>query len=252
MDSCKFLTYITIALIFALSIHLISKTLLPSQENMSNTYSKCSMNNKFNFKKYNNQLYSNKRKISQEIEGVIEGMDDLNYFELSKDNNINKDCTVCDTSEKVDDYIRESLLQKSSVCKEKKEYSNNEINKHRDQYIAFRNGILQSTNTVDTVDKINDLYLSGSTDISRNHHDVKIKDLYDHLTNSRNIYNENCNKKLIDDNIMNQSNYLINGARGKAYTKDNWMYEHESVMNGGEFMNNILPYDNDKQQPMAL
>jgi hypothetical protein len=144
------------------------------------------------------------------------------------------------SSELVDDYIRNSLLENANICSATVDREDQDI--YRDGFFGFRNQINQSSNTVDLVDKINDMYLSGSTDISQNYKDVPIKDVFDDLTKSADIHNQQCVKLPEFDTVTKQGHY----KSGQTYTRDNWMYAQEKVGNGGKFFDQIYPDD-----PMA-
>jgi hypothetical protein len=253
MDSCQFLSYIIIALIVALVIHLVSKVLKPQLEGMASIGS-CSSGKVWGPSEKKTNVISLIEDVEDKItrpEPVIEGMSaDVIRGEVGNINN--SGCTICKTSDTVDDYIRESLLHNANVCKEDKVLKPEEINKHRDEYLAFRNGVWQPSSTEDAVDRINDLYLSGSNDISRNHKDVKIKDLYDQLTKAPSVYTENCVKMPNVDDATRNGDYIVAGSRGNFHPRDNWVYGEEKVMNGGEFMTGVFPSDEKCQHNMAL
>lgn len=249
MDSCQFLSYIIIALIIALVIHLVSKIMKPQFEGMANVGS-CSVNkiNGPSSKKLDNLAMIKEEEVEDKITGfektksIVENMADVELGNVDKSN-----CTVCKTSEQVDDYVRESLLHSAKVCKEENVLTPEEVNRHRNDYISFRNGVFQPSNGVDAVDKINDLYLSGNTDITRNFKDMKIKDLYDYVT--KNNFSSSSDKK---EAFNNNSDLIIAGSRGDFLAKDNWVYEDEKVMNGGEFMDGIYPSDGKCQENQAV
>jgi hypothetical protein len=96
------------------------------------------------------------------------------------------------------------------------------------------------------------MYLSGSTDISRNHRDVKIKDLYDQLTKGPNMYTDNCVRMPEVENVNRTGNYTVDGSRGQFHAPDNWVYESEKTSNGGEFMDGVFPSEAKGEFHMAL
>ncbi len=118
---------------------------------------------------------------------------------------------------------------------------------YQDNYLDFRSKINQESNTsIDLVDKINELYLSGNSDISRSHNGMAIKDLFKTLTsdNKPNETNYSCIKVPTEiDVIAKEARYKVPEANGMAYTQDLWQYEDEKVQNGGAFMENVLPND---------
>lgn len=155
-------------------------------------------------------------------------------------------CTVCDNDVQVDDYLRRNLLSHANICdkdKINKDTDRDTLEKYRNDFFGFKNSVNQTSNTDDMVDRVNDLYLSGNADISRNHKGVAIKDLFDGLTKGPDIYNGNCVRAADLDSITQEPAYKSNGFRGEAYTRDNWVYGEEKVTNGGSFYENIYGRD---------
>ena len=177
------------------------------------------------------------------IEGFIEAMPD------NISNEMNSNCTVCKSDTDADTYQRGRLLVGRGECESERAYTKKELADYRDRHFAFRNKIWQTSKDVDMVDKINDMYLSGSYDLSRNKKGTRIADLFDGLTKDDDHINQRCPMDYPGDKaiqrIMDQNAYVEDGHNGKMIQNVNWKYSNEKDMNGGEFYNGITGYDGD-------
>ncbi len=157
----------------------------------------------------------------------------------------NKYCTSCHNDTDADTYIRERLISGKKPCDSVKKYSNNELTNYRDKHFSFRNKIWQTSRDVDMVDKINNLYLSGDEDVAKEFKGKNISDLFNTLTKNDDLISQDClistNKDI--ERITKESGYLEKGHNGNMYSNANWKYENEKVLNGGNFFNNIQPFD---------
>jgi len=62
---------------------------------------------------------------------------------------------------------------------------------------------------------------------------MKIKDIFDDMTNKPVLDDRSCNRTIKFDNI-NSNEYNVNyGATGMYITRDNWKYDDDNVNNGG-------------------
>lgn len=181
-------------------------------------------------------------------------MNKTEHFEpVIKDINLNltldipqlksKDCTVQQTDNEVDDYLREELLKKSRVCPST-QYSDKDLEKYQNQFFSFRNNVWQSSGDNELVDKLNELYLSENEDEAKIHDGMKIKDLFNELVKSD--VNMSSQQK-IEDNHEELGgvvgNYVRQAGHDKSYVRDNWIYGTETVNNGGLFFKNIAASD---------
>lgn len=145
----------------------------------------------------------------------------------------NNKCTVQQTEQDLDSYIRSQLLVNSNSCDNKK------LANYRDRHFGFRDKIWQTSNDIDMVDKINDMYLSGNQDLSRNHNGLLISDIFNGLTQNN------------TDNKMKPTEHevlLQHGHNGYSLSDIIWTYDNnEKPMNGGSFYNNITAFDNNGQ-----
>ena len=172
---------------------------------------------------------------------------------INKDKNRNKtkNCVIDETEADADIFIRKRLLNGENY-RSPKNYSNNDLKKYRDTHFAFRNNIWQSSNDVDMVDKINDMYLSGDYDLTRNRKGTKIADLFDELTKNENKLTQPCITNVTTEKgierILDQKTKKIEGHNGNMLSNDRWIYNQEKTINGGNFYDNIKPNEEDHNQ----
>jgi len=94
-------------------------------------------------------------------------------------------CIFSKNEYEVGDYLQNKLLKNVAICPF--QYTDAELQCYRDKFYDFRNNIMQSSNTpYDTVDKINELYLSGNTDDAHGYKNKRIADLFTNLTTPSN------------------------------------------------------------------
>jgi hypothetical protein len=164
-------------------------------------------------------------------------------------NEMDRNCTVCKSDTDADTYLRNRLLVGRGECESERRYTKKELADYRDRHFAFRNKVWQTSKDVDMVDKINDMYLSGSYDLSRNKNGTRIADLFDGLTKNEDQIPQQCPMDYNGDKaiqrVMNDNPYVENGHNGKMIQNVNWKYSNEKDMNGGEFYNGITGYDGD-------
>lgn len=204
MNTETLFNFIILGIIFALIIHLLFKMFTPKiNENFITIEDRCSLKknknkdknkdkNKLKINKdYLNKNYSNENSTISSNESYI-----FTNKNCEQDPPINKklynnnkeimfqesECPVLNSDLQIDDYIRKSLLNDSGICEAKKVYTRKEIDEYRNNFFSFNSSINQTSHNEDMVDKINDLYLSGNSDISKNHQNMAIKDLFNSLT----------------------------------------------------------------------
>ena len=141
----------------------------------------------------------------------------------------------CNTT---DLYMNEFLMN-NKICKDK--YSDVDIQKYRDKFVDFRSYTCQTSGGIDTVDKMNEVILSGDKVTTGD----KISNIYDSLT-------QNCIKNPNLDKISISPQYKMQGSMGNYYTKDNWIYGYDNVMNGGMFYDGITGQDPMMDNQMAV
>jgi hypothetical protein len=124
-----------------------------------------------------NHSYDNdKENVNMPLEG---------YNNENLDNN-----ELCNLNDKVNEIIRKSLLSNANICKPKKKLSRNDIDKNRENVFGFRDYVFQTSNEEDAIDRINELYLDGNSDVTKKYKGMKIKDIFDDITKGNNIYNK--------------------------------------------------------------
>jgi len=235
MQLCDVINYIVLAMIVGLAIHLLCKMMNSKggrYEHMSGTGV---------VSEHDAPAHAEEKKEEVKHDGSEPAMDMKRGESGMTPSGMG--CTVCETDQMVDGYIRRSLLQKANVCAAKPDEKREELEKYRDDFFGFRNQCNQTSNSDDLVDRVNELYLSGNSDISRNHKGVAIKDLFDSLTKGTDLYDRQCIRLPNVDDVTQEGQYKRRGFRGETYTRDNWVYDQEKVSNGGEFYNHIYGQD---------
>lgn len=248
MDYYQIINYIVLALIIILIIHLVFQA-IKRRKNSSESFSQERPAPVI-------EEPEDEQDIAKEMQRVIEEKPQMkckhaaDYYLGIEPNN---GCTICKTDSLVDDYIRESLLHNAQICKPPKQYTPEDYDKYRDDFYSFRNKIERPSHNDDLVDRITEMYLSGNTDIARNHKGVMIKDLYDNLTKQdANLYTTQCKRMPEVGGITHEGEHKAAGFRGDYFTKDNWTYDKENTINGGEFFGGVYPNDSDAQYERAL
>lgn len=168
MGNDNVINFILLGLIFALIIHLFFNVFnIGYKENYDPEPDIHQKEKKVSFVKKDCSRDPLSKKIFSEGNKEFLNEDDSN---LSIDNN-------------VDDYIRKILIN-DSINKKKscKKYTRQEIDEYRNNFLSFNNNINQSSHNDDMVDRINDLYLSGNSDPTKDYHNLPIKDLFNYLT----------------------------------------------------------------------
>lgn len=95
---------------------------------------------------------------------------------------IRRRCPVQNDDTDADTFIRQSLVSGKKLCNTISEYDNHQLANYRDTFFNFRNKIWQTSNNIDTVDKLADMYLSGNSDVARGYKGQKISDLFNTIT----------------------------------------------------------------------
>lgn len=109
---------------------------------------------------------------------------------------------------------------------------------HRN-FFSFRDHNYHNTNIrFDPVDKIAQARLHGIN--ASNDNNIRIKDVYDNLVKSNNLYPNTCTRSPYFDNVNPQGYFLNHGTPGTRLTRNDWNYNNEKIMNGGTITNNIV------------
>lgn len=156
-----------------------------------------------------------------------------------------------------DRYIKEFVLAGMYNCRPNEEHPTDEYNKQ--QLKNYQNTVFSfpdqlnksSSDRVDMVDKINEMYVTGNNELvgcSSGKPGQTIASIFDGLTQStldqrKNCLNPNC---LIPPQIDLQSKsavYTGTTPIGTIDTGYDWRYEFDGVNNGGKFYNDIEASD---------
>lgn len=138
------------------------------------------------------------------------------------------------------DYVSKTLLGNKPQCPKKPK----SIRQFHDEFFKFRDYTNDNSSMrVDAVDKVQDLYLSGNLDKARNHPNLKIKDLFDHITCGPNLYERTCVRTQKFDNINHEGYRMNYGSPGTHMTRDHWVYNDEKILNGGPVSESLYPND---------
>jgi len=96
--------------------------------------------------------------------------------------------------------------------------------------------------TLDSVDKIANMYLNGDLGEARRNSGMKIRDIYDKLTCGPQLYERKCARIPQFDNTMHDG-YDASFVNGMHMTRDNWLYDNENILNGGQIEKNLYASD---------
>lgn len=286
-DYQTFLTYIVVAIIAAIVIHLCFKLYMSKKIANSTHEPMCSINksNNSTTNDVNDNHDNNNANAKNDIAAFYNGInkklskkyprrtmyskvknnnynDNINYLPPlppSADDNIielagisqqTPEFTACTSCDHENTYTKEFLLADKEQCPVNPKYfSETDIQRYRNQFVNFRNNINQSSTDLnpDPVDLINLRILEGNGDVTDNMIGQKISDIYDALTTGQ-------IKAQIDD-VGNSPDYQMRGPNAMYYTEDQWVYKNDRVMNGAAFMNNpmtdVTGYDSNADYPMA-
>jgi hypothetical protein len=101
----------------------------------------------------------------------------------------------------------------------------------------------QSASGEDMVDRINMMYLSGNTDISRHHKGQRIQDVYNNLTKGTDLYQRDCVRVPELDQYQEKEKYDFNGENKLNMNQSEWEYNNEKIINGGHIEDELVAFD---------
>jgi len=207
--------------------------------------------NKNKIEKLNTKIINSHPNKQKKIKNMYETFDDKIYDFHTGTTHIEKmkECPIGKNNENNKLYVQKKLLGSSEICPNKpqtqKEFHDDFFN-FRD--LTYRNSSMYK----DSVDKIQDLYLSGNLSDARTYPNMKIKNLYDEATRGPNLYERSCVRLPKFDNINPEGWYMNYGTPGMSLTRDNWKYKNEKIMNGGEIVNGIYPAEIDNEKNLDV
>lgn len=142
---------------------------------------------------------------------------------------------------KTDYYIEKTL---SGNDYERCPEETKSIKQFNKDFFKFRDFTMDNSSIrLDAVDKVINLQLSGSLSQARNTSGKKIKDIYDEVTRcGPNLYEKTCVRVPQFDNTMHDG-YVPNNITGMHNVRDQWQYQNENSLNGGEVAKNLYGYD---------
>ncbi|ARF09293.1 hypothetical protein Catovirus_2_242 [Catovirus CTV1] len=163
MDNENILNMVLLGIIFALFIHLI--------------FSVFNIGLTENYKVDNENI--EEKKVQFKCKDCSRDPISKKIFTKEKDKKSNK---IMLNDNDTSDHLRKMLINDTSNQQTKKRYTRQEIDEYRNQFISFNNNVNQSSHNDDAVDRINDLYLSGDADLTKDYNNMPIKDLFNYLT----------------------------------------------------------------------
>jgi hypothetical protein len=194
--------------------------------------------NKKQVGKFSNKEINKNQEIKEYLENKFnqnqEGYDHKELYQMIDFTKPFKDKPDWDTD--ADTYLRKRLVKGNRYPI--KEEDRKDLRNYRDNFFAFRNSINQTSNDIDEVDKLNNLYLEGKGDISKSFQGKTIAQVFDQLTGNLDLYSKKCTRQLAPVAEVRV------GHNGAMHTGNMWQYENEKTMNGGEFYGGIEPVDN--------
>lgn len=118
------------------------------------------------------------------------------------------------------------------------------VKSFNNDFFQFRDFTEQNSSMrYDSVDKIQDMTLNGELE-KMNLGGSKIRDIYDALaSNDVNLYKKPCVRLPFFDDINPDGYSYQPGTPGMHLVPDDWKYKNEKVINGGNFMTNIVGND---------
>lgn len=139
-------------------------------------------------------------------------------------------------------YITKFLMGNGAEICPKPVKSAKEFNK---DFFNFRDTFTNENTSqrLDSVDKIINLNLQGYLGEAREFPNMKISDVYDNLTcPGSKLYEKKCVRIPYFDNTMHKG-YDYSFVKGMHNTRDNWQYPNEKSINGGPLEKNFYGYD---------
>lgn len=140
----------------------------------------------------------------------------------------------------IGEYLNNTLIGQQHFCGDISPNNwiidDEKIKMERDKFFNFNNCINNNSNPNNTSLKISKLYNQNNTD-------SPISQIYDNAVKHNNLYNKNCIRMPVYDNLTKSGSYFTEGGNGKMYTSDIWMYDNEKIINGGQMDDNLYPND---------
>ena len=177
--------------------------------------------------------------------------------QLQQENqDLSKTCPLKGTQFENDRYVREFVLGGKFNCNNdepSKKFTRSEIIQYQNNMLDFYDQVHESTsNTVDVVDKINELYTSGSKSLTQGQ---TISSVFDGLTQNqlnkkKGCANPSCLIPPQIDKITKSALYKGTNAVGNYY-RNGLMYEDDDVNTGAKYYNNVEGTDTEFEDNLS-
>lgn len=139
----------------------------------------------------------------------------------------------------VGEYLRDTLIGSQHYCGDDKNLSkkwDDDLKKERDKFFDFNNHINQNSNPNNMAFKVQKLY-------NENNLDVSLSKIYDNAVKESTVFEKQCVKTPIYDDLTKTGAYIREGTTGHTFLSDNWMYNNDKIINGGKISDNLYAYD---------
>ena len=151
-------------------------------------------------------------------------------------------CPLKENDDDTKNYITKFLMGNGTGNCPRPTQSIKEFNK---DFFKFRDYTFgNSSMTLDSVDKIANMYLDGNLGEARGYQGKKIRDIFDDLVQGPQLYERKCARIPQFDNTMHDG-YDASFVSGMQLTRDNWVYDNENILNGGQIEKNLYANDPD-------
>ena len=140
---------------------------------------------------------------------------------------------------KVGEYLRDTLIGSQHYCGENEYPSkkwDDDLKKERDKFFDFNDHINKNSNPNNMAFKVQKLYNESNMDVS-------LSKIYDNAVKESIVFEKQCVKTPIYDDITKTGAYTREGTTGSTFLKDNWMYNNDKIINGGQISDNLYAYD---------
>ena len=275
------INFALVAVVVAITIHILFKTVKVDRSVIIDDFKKTgkrgkeSFTNKINYTNDTSEVDSDPKydidmrntygsRNTYGTHGLYNIYNKHNVEGFNIDNGDTTGCPVIQNELDNKVYLDKFLLNEYEKCPDtiaatiqpKNRESADEFHKN---FFNFRDKTLNSSSfRVDPVDKITQLYLQGNISGARRYPGMKISDLFDSITAGPKLYERQCvrlphtqsdgsqtsrlrQRKF--DNVNYDGYYMNYGSPGLSLTRDEWTYDKEKIMNGGEIVDNLYPND---------
>lgn len=219
------LNYILMAVLVAIIFHVIMKSINRNGEGMTGQPISGYSSNSEKYAQLSYDSLFNKMTVLERPK--VETPNEAPYI----------GCNIDRTENEVAGYIKDLAFNGRFLSddenKDGKVFTQAEIDQYRDNFFNFRSTTMHNSHQEDAVDRINEMRLTGEQD--QLFQGERIADVFDRFNNNVIIDPES---KVIDLNHARGA-YMKSGHKTNYYTNYSWMYDNDSVNNGGKFYDDI-------------